>query len=82
MSVGGASLAVVQQFRGTPDSLTIVGETASVASEDVSVSFGYDLSELSSEDLDKLVKELKQSGGVPSAEPKAAGVTLVSEGVQ
>ena len=83
LAVGGASLAALQQtFRGFQDPITIVGETASVANEALSVSFGYDLSDLSAEDLDQLVNELKQSGGVPSAEPKSAGVTLISEEIQ
>lgn len=83
LAVGGASLAIVQQgFRDAQDPPTVVGETASVSSADVSVSFGYDLSELSPEDLEKLLDELKASAGVPGAEPAPAGVTLVSEEIQ
>jgi anti-sigma factor RsiW len=83
LAVGGASLAVLQQtFRGYTEPPTIVGESASVANTELSISFGYDLSELTSEDLEKLVNELKQSGGIPSAEPTSTGVTLASEGIQ
>jgi anti-sigma-K factor RskA len=81
LAVGGTSLAVIRDFRENREPPTIVGETASV-SDDLSVSFGFDLSELSSEDLENLVNELRSSGGVPSAEPKATRVTLDSEGVQ
>ena len=83
LAVSGASLAIVQNaYRGYSDPPTIVGESASVANQQVSVSFGYDLSELSSEDLEKLVNDLKKSGGIPSAEPKTTGVTLEGEGIQ
>jgi hypothetical protein len=73
---------VQRSYRGYSDPPTVVGESASVANQQVSVSFGYDLSELSSEDLEKLVNDLKKSGGVPSAEPKTTGVTLDIEGIQ
>jgi hypothetical protein len=83
IAVGGASLAIVQKsYQGYSDPPTIVGESASVANDQVSVSFGYDLSELSAEDLEKLVNDLKKSGGVPSAEPRTTGVTLDIEGTQ
>lgn len=83
LAVGGASLSVVQNiYRGNPEPPTIVGETASVADEKLSVSFGYDLSDLSADDLEELVKDLKSSGGVPSAEPKSTVITTASEGLQ
>jgi anti-sigma factor RsiW len=83
IAIGGASLAVVQRtYRGYQDPPTIVGETAAVANEVLSISFGNDLSTLTSEDLDSLIVELKQSGGLPSAEPKSATVTMASEEIQ
>ena len=45
--------------------MTIVGETASVTPQNLSVSFGYDLSDISADDIDALVKDLKSSGGDP-----------------
>jgi anti-sigma factor RsiW len=83
LAVGGASLGLLQQYRATGDEPpTIVGESASVATTEVAATFGYDVSDLSAEDLEQLLQELKQSGGIPSAEPKAATVSLGTEGIQ
>jgi len=70
--VGGASLTVVQRTfnSGAADSLAVTRESTTVAgARSLAVSFGYDLSELSAADMDKLIADLEKSGGVPSAEP-------------
>ena len=70
--IGGASLTVVQRTfnSGAADSLAVARESTTVAgARSLAVSFGYDLSELSAADMDKLIADLEKSGGVPSAEP-------------
>lgn len=83
IAVGGAGLAVLQQsFREDGYApLTIIGsESTPVASaESLSVSFGYDLSELQADELEQLITELENSGGVPTTEPK---VTVVISPVE
>jgi anti-sigma-K factor RskA len=74
LAVGGASLAVVKQQlggtdRGTP--YTVFGETTQVASaEPLSINFGYGLSDLAAEDLEKVMSELEKFDGLPAAEPQ------------
>jgi hypothetical protein len=80
--VGGASLTVVQRtfHNGAADSLVVVGESTAVAgARGLSVSFGYDLSELPAADLDRLIADLEKSGGVPSAEPHKSVVVPPGE---
>ena len=78
LAVGGASLAIVRNSLGTnpSDDLTIHGsDTMLVASTaPLAVSFGYDLSSLSAEELEKLFADLERSGGIPSTEPKTTVV--------
>ena len=81
--VGGASLTVVQRtFRSGPaDSLVVRGgeSTAVAQNRALSVSFGYDLSELSAADVERLIADLEKSGGVPSAEPRKSVVAPPGE---
>jgi hypothetical protein len=59
----------------------VVGESTHVAVvEGLAVSFGYDLSELGSEELEYLMEELQKSGGVPSTEPRSTVITPASGG--
>lgn len=80
--VGGASLTVVQRtfHSGPADSLVVYGESTAVArGRALSVSFGYDLSELSAVDLERLIADLEKSGGVPSTEPRKSVVAPPGE---
>ncbi len=74
LAIGGASLAVVQRsFHGFgPDSLAVTDERARVASaEPLAVSFGYGLSELGADEVDKVMAELEKTEALPAVEPQA-----------
>lgn len=81
--IGGASLTVVQHTfsGGGADSLAVAHESTTVAgAKSLAVSFGYDLSELSAADMDKLIADLEKSGGVPSADPHRPVIVPPGEG--
>lgn len=84
IAIGGTSLVVVQQsVRGnTGGEYAVVAETAMVASDDLSITFGQGLTELSDDDVDALLSGLSDFDGLPSAEPvHSVGVDpTISEG--
>lgn len=83
VAIGGASLAVVQRaFRG-PNGADVLSESTQVApAKSLEISFGYDLSSLGDEELNKLVTDLEKSGGVPSEEPRKIVPPVSPEGTQ
>jgi anti-sigma-K factor RskA len=83
LAVGGASLSIVKQFRDDRNTgLTVVGETAGApTAAGLAISFGYDLSTLSEEQLATLLADLERSNGLPPAEPRVtAAIAANNEG--
>lgn len=81
LAVGMGSIALVQKsFRtGVGDPSPVTSESAQVASgQKLSISFGYDLSDMPAADFERLVTQLEKSGGVPSVEPRTT--TIVPPG--
>ena len=74
IAIGGTSLVVVQQaVRGDAGGQdAIVAETARVvadATDDLVITFGQGLTELSDDDVDALLTGLSDFDGLPSTEP-------------
>jgi anti-sigma-K factor RskA len=79
LAIGGASLAVVQKtFHGYgPDSLMVAnGSAHGAASEPLAITFGYGLSELAIDDLEKVMAELEKAEALPAVEPQARRVIV------